>query len=61
MDSLGIYEIKNTILNYIKEQPIPCIVKKWILADVSADIENELHTELLNQSKLREQEENKID
>lgn len=55
MNSLEIFEIKNTINQYLQEQKIPAEVKRMILAEILQNMANESQNELLAELKAREE------
>lgn len=54
MESLNIFEIKETIKKYINGQSIPAEVKRMCLAEVLEEIAGEARREIIAQAEARE-------
>lgn len=48
MDSLEIFEFKNSIAEYINDSPLPLAVKQMVLNELLREKTEELKNELLN-------------
>ncbi len=59
MNSLQIFEMKETIKKYLSEQDIPAEVKRMCLVEVLEDIRGEAQKEIISLAQERENKEDK--
>lgn len=54
MDSLGIYEFRTTIENYVNSIPFPAEVKRLVLAEITQGLTEQAKAEAMEELKVRE-------
>ena len=60
MNSLNLFEFKETIKNYIREQKIPAELKRMCLSEILEEVRQDAQAEIIKQAEEREVKDNGV-